>query len=420
MPRVFISHAAKDEALVEEIVDLLDGGIGLHPDDIFCSSLPGMGIPTGEDFVAYIKSQVTNPEVVLLVLSQEFFKSQFCNNEVGASWALDLSVYPLLVPPVGYGDLRGVLSGKQAAKLDDKEKLNDLRDDLTERLSLKPLRTSHWERKRDKFLSKLGDFLAPLAAPATPVASPPPVSSAKPVVTTSGLWLKLHDRLYETRRVERHGKQVISVEIVSCSGEEEAALDRLRPPRHGRGPEIGYAYQNDGGHVQVEKVSSTSQAGKNVWSLELKLAEDRRSILSDEVTYNMDGRSYTPDDVAELRAGRLLINNPPPRKARRGMLDDHFESMIFGSGDSGSSVAECVVRQVVAQHRGDLQKACCIARLEAVFRLKAAHIVESIFELALGPLERNSLHVKFRGQRRRMYENVEPEIITVEGDCELG
>src|SRR5207244_1119803 len=35
--------AAKDEALVEEIVDLLDGGIGLNPDDIFCSSLPGMG-----------------------------------------------------------------------------------------------------------------------------------------------------------------------------------------------------------------------------------------------------------------------------------------------------------------------------------------------------------------------------------------
>src|SRR4029077_4969743 len=100
----------------------LQVGLGVHPDDIFCSSLPGMGIPTGQDFIAYIKSQVKHPELVLLVLSQEFFKSQFCNNEVGASWALDLPVYPLLVPPVSYGDVKGVLFGKQAAKLDDKEK----------------------------------------------------------------------------------------------------------------------------------------------------------------------------------------------------------------------------------------------------------------------------------------------------------
>src|SRR4029079_2158151 len=130
-------------------------GIGIHPDDIFCSSLPGMGIPTGKDFVEYIRSKVQNPELVLLVLSPAFFKSQFCNNEVGASWALSIPIYPILVPPIGYGDLKGVLAGKQAGKLDDQEKLNDLRDDLTDLLKLTPLRTSHWERKRDKFLAKL-------------------------------------------------------------------------------------------------------------------------------------------------------------------------------------------------------------------------------------------------------------------------
>ena len=46
MPRNFLSHAAKDEALVEEFVDLLQVGVGAHPDDIFCSSLPGMDIPS--------------------------------------------------------------------------------------------------------------------------------------------------------------------------------------------------------------------------------------------------------------------------------------------------------------------------------------------------------------------------------------
>ena len=46
----------------------------------------------------------------------------------------------------------GVLAGTQIAKLNDKEKLSDLRDEITEQLGIKPFKTSHWERKRDKFL----------------------------------------------------------------------------------------------------------------------------------------------------------------------------------------------------------------------------------------------------------------------------
>ena len=164
MPRIFVSHAAKDEALVEEFVELLQVGINVHPDDVFCSSLPGMNIPTGRAFIDHIKSQVRDPEIVLLVISKEFLKSQFCLNEVGASWALSLPLYPLLVPPLDYGDVRGVLAGVQAAKIDDKEKLNDLRDDLIEKLRLTPLRTSQWERKRDKFLVKLASLLPRVGA----------------------------------------------------------------------------------------------------------------------------------------------------------------------------------------------------------------------------------------------------------------
>ena len=59
------------------------------------------------------------------------------------------------------------------------------------------------------------------------------------------------------------------------------------------------------------------------------------------------------------------------------------------------------------------------ARLEAVFRLKAAYVVESIYELALGPLLPDRVHVKFRGQRARRASNVEPALIEVDGDCPL-
>lgn len=125
MARIFVSHAAKDAELVEELVDLLHVGVGIHPDDVFCSSLPGMNIPTGTGFIDYIRSKIEKPELLVIVVSPEFLKSQFCNNEVGASWALSLPMHPLLVPPLDYGDVRGVLAGTQVGKLNDKESLKD-------------------------------------------------------------------------------------------------------------------------------------------------------------------------------------------------------------------------------------------------------------------------------------------------------
>lgn len=413
MARLFVSHAARDEALVEEVVELLQVGIGIHPDDVFCSSLPGMGIPTGKDFVEYIKSKVQNPELVLLVLSPEFFKSQFCNNEVGASWALSIPIYPILVPPIGYGDLKGVLAGKQAAKLDDKEKLNDLRDDLTELLKLTPLRTSHWERKRDRFLVKL----AGLTTAQQPVISQQSAGLASPtnVVSTSGSTFKLGDRFFEAEKVRRPSKNKISIELFSNSGEEEAILDSLRPHKHSNRAVLGFAYQNDGGMVEVEDVSSSSHGGRNSWTLELAIQDANQSVFS-EMSYE----NHSADDIAEMRAGRLLINDPPPpKKGRRGRADDLLEYAIVGN-DEGVKIDECVVRKFVNENRKDLETGMKRARLEAVFRLKATGIVASIHELSIGPLVGDKLHVRFRGQRARHYQNVEPEIINIQGDCDLG
>ncbi len=417
MPRIFVSHAAKDEALVEEFVELLQVGVGIHPDDVFCSSLPGMDIPTGSAFIEYIKSQVQNPELVILVISTEFLKSQFCHNEVGATWALSLPVFPILVPPVEYGDVRGVLFGTQASRIEDKEKLNDLRGDLTERLKLAPLRTSHWERKRDKFLVKLASLLQLVKVedehPA--VASSKPIAAVS-VISSSGSWLKLDERFYETERFERHGKSKISIRVTPSSAEDEAALEHLRSFVEGRTKATGFAYQNDGAMIRIDKMSSVSQAGSNHWAIEITLVEDSGLGFMSEMNYNQ----YSTDDIAEMRAGRLLINNPPPPRRRSGVNSDSFlESIIAGRSDSPVQTGECVIRTVVQKYRIDLQQALIRARLEAIFRLKAAQIVGSIFELALGPVDGDKLHVRFRGQRPRRNQGEEPEMIAIEGECDL-
>ena len=203
MPRIFVSHAAKDADLAERFVDLLQVGMNVHPDDVFCSSLPGMNIPTGQAFVSYIKSKIAAPDVVLLLITDEFLKSQFCHNEVGASWALSLPIYPLLVPPVEFRDVKGVLDGVQFARLDDKEKLSDLRDDLTQKLGLEPFRTSHWERKRDKFLTELAANHTNRHLEEVTAGNGNTASSS--VVSDTGSWLKLGSEYFVASEFEHRG-----------------------------------------------------------------------------------------------------------------------------------------------------------------------------------------------------------------------
>ena len=43
-PKIFISHASKDKNYVSSIVKLLEF-IGLRQEKLFCTSVPGYGIP---------------------------------------------------------------------------------------------------------------------------------------------------------------------------------------------------------------------------------------------------------------------------------------------------------------------------------------------------------------------------------------
>lgn len=413
MARIFVSHAVKDQELVQEFVDLLHLGIGISPEDVFCSSLPGMGIPTGADFVQHIKSKVQAGDIVLLIISEAFLKSQFCHNEVGASWALEIPCRPLLVPPLDFSSVSGVLHGKQAAKINDKSKLSDLRDDLTEAFGLKPFRTSHWERARDKFLGKLDELTR--GTPNAAAAKAKPAAVASGTCSSSGSLLKLHNSFFEADKVFRPEKDKLVIELFTESSEEEASLEHLRP--HGnRGEVVAFAYQNDGGLVQIDKVESTSQGGKHHWTVRATKAESRRDGFFGEMNIN----NHSADDIAEMRAGRLLLNDPPPPKKRRGQRinDDLLEHAIEGRGDDEVTI-ECVVKQILEANRDGTEVALKHARLESVFRLKAARIVDTIFELSIGPVANDAVHVKFRGQRPKRYSNEEPEAIAIEGDCRL-
>jgi hypothetical protein len=50
MTDIFLSHAVADRHLAELVVDLLIEAIGVPPKAVFCSSLPGFGVPLTHNF----------------------------------------------------------------------------------------------------------------------------------------------------------------------------------------------------------------------------------------------------------------------------------------------------------------------------------------------------------------------------------
>ena len=162
---IFISHAVADSALASELVELLESGAGLPEDEIFCSSLVGHGIPAGENFIDYIKKQITAPDVVILLLTPSYFASNFCLCELGAAWVKSHRIFPILVPPLQYEDVKGVLTGVQVIKVDDDIRYNEIREYLLEKLAIKGSTHTKWDVKRKAFLLKLPEALAKLEVP---------------------------------------------------------------------------------------------------------------------------------------------------------------------------------------------------------------------------------------------------------------
>lgn len=153
--KVFISHASKDAEIVEEIIELLEA-IGVESNQIFCTSFEGYGISLGENFIDAIKSELSSDSMVLFVLTENFYASPVCMCEMGAAWVLSKEHIPLVVPPLTYSDIKGVLPLTQGMILTDVMKLNSFKEKIEISFNIKnKLSFSTWERKRDRVCNRL-------------------------------------------------------------------------------------------------------------------------------------------------------------------------------------------------------------------------------------------------------------------------
>lgn len=153
--KVFISHASKDVNVVEEMIEILES-IGLDSNQIFCTSFEGYGIGLGENFLDSIKGELASDSLVIFMLSQNFYESPVCLCEMGASWVLAKEHIPILVPPLDYSDVKGVIPLTQGFKINESLKLNLFKEKMEKVFSIDNVMSmSTWERKRDRIVTRI-------------------------------------------------------------------------------------------------------------------------------------------------------------------------------------------------------------------------------------------------------------------------
>lgn len=153
--KVFISHASKDSVFVEEIIEILES-VGLDSNQIFCTSFEGYGIGLGENFLNSIKDELSSDSLVIFILSKSFYESPVCLCEMGAVWVLAKEHIPILIPPLDYSDIKGVIPLSQGFKINESLKLNLFKEKIENDFSISnKLTMSTWERKRDRIVARI-------------------------------------------------------------------------------------------------------------------------------------------------------------------------------------------------------------------------------------------------------------------------
>ena len=160
--KIFISHSSLDVEFVSDLVDLLED-IGIRKNQLFCSSVPGYGIPLGEDIYEYLRKEFQNYDLhVIFVLSENYYNSVASMNEMGAAWVLQYKYTTILLPGFDFPQIKGAINPRTIGlKLDAeggdivKEKLNELKNTIVEEFHLSQMSDIRWEKKRDNYLKNI-------------------------------------------------------------------------------------------------------------------------------------------------------------------------------------------------------------------------------------------------------------------------
>jgi hypothetical protein len=167
-------------------------------------------------------------------------------------------------------------------------------------------------------------------------------------------------------------------------------------------------------HGVAESVERTRVGGKERWDVTIAKETDRGEPMEMATT------GISADQIAELRARRILLDERPPSETSAWIrADPMLEVLVKGLGGV-SAVERSPLPPLYASWTGSRTDFLAAARLTAVLALHASRTVEHVLELSMAWSGESAITVRFHGRRKKVYTNRPAPEIRVEGICRLG
>lgn len=264
-------------------------------------------------------------------------------------------------------------------------------------------------------LKRRQDFSAPPRQKVPKRAAHPvdtvPTTMDKPpslalIVTPEG-----HSIFVEALRV-KSGETVL-MSLLPADGRQTASLEALK--KSVRRDQLPIAFGTTAMLARLNSVEHVVEEGREVWHLEFQ--PDERSRGSNEFSLTR----HSLDEIAEMRARRILLDEKLPGSQYRGSSDMNsqmLENSVRGF-QSPIQVMDSPFPPLYQALKNDTPLFLAAARLNGTLRLLLTNTVEHIHVLELRMIDETRLSVKFEGQRTPEYSGEEPYILRVEGICNL-
>ena len=160
--KIFISHSSKNKIITDKFANILKR-IGVNDNQIYYSSFVETGAKYLDDcFTSITKEFKENEIMVIFMLSREFYASDICLAEMGATWVTTENYIPVILPPLGYDDIKGVIKSTQNGILltanDISQRLDTLKETIQTYLEIENnLSAPEWTREKDEFINIVKD-----------------------------------------------------------------------------------------------------------------------------------------------------------------------------------------------------------------------------------------------------------------------
>jgi hypothetical protein len=212
-------------------------------------------------------------------------------------------------------------------------------------------------------------------------------------------------------RVEVH--KTIEALLKPTASEDRAYFEALVTNRFGAS-NVGVAFGLTASWARISNVVRTFEGGEDRFAVSLTPDDGARNIPE------MSTSGVSADDIAVLRARRILLDERPPSaesKWHAGGRDSTLDSLVRGYSTLPVDRSPLPGLYGVMKGRPSSEFVAA-ATLVAVLWLRLTGTVEHILQLDIR-LGRGSLKIAFRGQRPHLYANRPPFEISIEGVCAL-